>query len=137
MSNPPWTPLDSNPLDPPPKKKRLILSHKHPHPAPFFDKINCLPQLRPQYLLKQRELQLGQPSFRNQVCAKVNGNLANVSISFHIKVPMETNAALRLFVWRLRSSGTSLVFYSFFHVLEDANLGQEMLPKCKSFCCKT
>lgn len=51
--------------------------------------------------------------------------------------PMETNAAVKLFVWRLRSSGTSLVFHSFFHVLEDANLGQEMLPQYKSFWRKT
>ena len=52
-------------------------------------------------------------------------------------IPMETNAAVKLFVWRLRSSGTSLVFHSFFHVLEDANLGQEMLPQYKSFWRKT
>lgn len=51
--------------------------------------------------------------------------------------PMETHAAVKLFVWRLRSSGTSLVFHSFFHVLEDANLGQEMLPQYKSFWTKT
>ena len=36
-------------------------------PPPFFDSINNLPQLGPPYLLKQRELQLGQPSFRNMV----------------------------------------------------------------------
>lgn len=51
--------------------------------------------------------------------------------------PMETHAAVKLLVWRLRSSGTSLVFHSFFHVLEDANLGQEMLPQYKSFWRKT
>ena len=49
--------------------QRLILSHK-PLPPPFFDKINYLPKLGPQYLLKQRELQLGQPSFRNLRCVE-------------------------------------------------------------------
>ena len=69
------TPVGFEPLRPPPSspppKKRLILSHKPPPPPPppFFDSINNLPQLGPPYLLKQRELQLGQPSFRNYFSA--------------------------------------------------------------------
>ena len=60
-------PMDFDPLNSPKKKTTMILSH-NPPPAPFFDKINYWPQLRPQYLLKQRELQLGRPSFRKNDC---------------------------------------------------------------------
>ena len=57
-------PMDFDPLNPPPKKKIDFITHT----PPFFDKINYWPQLRPQYLLKQRELQLGRPGFRRNDC---------------------------------------------------------------------